>query len=722
MKKILFGMMAATAMLFSSCSQDDFGAVANGDEATVSVSLSIPQIESRAYGDGFTATNLQYAVYDITTADTPVLLDAYTTTDAEIHGRTTINFKLVNGHTYGFVFWAAAPTAPYTVDFAADGATMTIDYGNTKANAEDHDAFYAYDTLTVNGDMTKDFHLYRPFAQVNVGTSDYDEAEAVQYVPTSSRVVVTGVYDTLDLMTGKVSGTSATRTYAYGTINKDEQFPVEGHDYLAMAYVLVPDEDQAIATVQFSYRVDDGGKVETRQVGSVPLKRNYRTNLFGQVLTSNAEVNVIIEPDWTDDINYDELTFQAAVGGSITLTESVTQTIDLIFRKDATLNLNDQTLTMDNSTLTIAGGANLTINGDGTIAKTGLDAYKSTATVYVNHANSSVTINGGTITSDGVEAVFVQVGTAYITGGYFAAQNTSNGKYFTLNCNDANFANGTAKIIVTGGTFEKFDPAETYADLDANKQPANLVAEGYKSVEVTINNKRCYMVVPKNTEVVDSKEELADAISKDDATVKVLPGTYDQLPTKWGKGVTVECEPGTTFTGSNNGNINGGTLIGGTFTGATTLTSTVNGNFIGCEFVGGFDNVRWCYTGETCYFEDCLFAGTAYACHFDGGKYPLTFKNCTFEGFNAFAASIPMLTFDNCTFRKGKSAYNGINAWGSTEMINCEWYFNGEASDEWIDAKTSLVMQNCTINGVAASDPSVKGYFTTADYQNVTFK
>lgn len=49
---------------------------------------------------------------------------------------------------------------------------------------------------------------------------------------------------------------------------------------------------------------------------------------------------------------------------------------------------------------------------------------------------------------------------------------------FVLNCYDANRRNGTAKIIVTGGTFIGFNPGDCKAEGDGT----NFVAPGYASI------------------------------------------------------------------------------------------------------------------------------------------------------------------------------------------------------------------------------------------------
>ena len=56
---------------------------------------------------------------------------------------------------------------------------------------------------------------------------------------------------------------------------------------------------------------------------------------------------------------------------------------------------------------------------------------------------------------------------------------TGHGPYdFVLNCKNENYAAGKANIIVTGGSFQGFDPANAKSD-DA----ASYLAPGYISVE-----------------------------------------------------------------------------------------------------------------------------------------------------------------------------------------------------------------------------------------------
>lgn len=242
-----------------------------------------------------TAKVLQYAVYD---SEGNILSDL-TETDATINGSTTVNLQLTTGDSYAVIFWAAAENAPYTVNF--DTKTMTVSYDGAKSNDEARDAFYKYHTFTVTGAQTETVELRRPFAQLNIGTSDYTASENAGYVPTTSAVTVKNVYTTLSLADGAATGETEA-VFAANAIPEGEQFPVAGYEYLAMNYLLINSEKEVV-DVEFTY-ADANNDAKTRTVGSVPVQRNHRTNIYGQLLTSDVDINVEIKPEYDDDDKY----------------------------------------------------------------------------------------------------------------------------------------------------------------------------------------------------------------------------------------------------------------------------------------------------------------------------------------------------------------------------------------------------------------------------------
>ena len=290
-------------MIFATSCENELELGAAGEESMVSFTISTPDMGSRAYSDGKTATVLQYAVYDAEGEE----LTELRKTGETINGSAEVKLKLTTGNTYSVVFWAAAEDAPYSVNFGTK--TMTVDYTDAVSNDENRDAFYKYHTFTVNGAQTEKVELRRPFAQLNIGTSDYDDAKKAGYEPTLSKVVVKNAYSTLNLATGAVDGGTEV-TFAENAIPgkvagvSAETFPVAGYEYLAMNYILVKEQDKELVDVEFTYAA--GSDAKTRKVGSVPVQRNYRTNIYGALLTSEVDINVEIKPEYetTDNLVY----------------------------------------------------------------------------------------------------------------------------------------------------------------------------------------------------------------------------------------------------------------------------------------------------------------------------------------------------------------------------------------------------------------------------------
>lgn len=254
--------------------------------------------------------------------------------------------------------------------------------------------------------------------------------------------------------------------------------------------------------------------------------------------------------------------------------------------------------------------------------------------------------------------------------------------------------------------------------LNINETTATGFAEGENTGEIMFNIKNTpekvtvYLdgskwmgegnfVDEEGNKTVTKQGALEDAVATENAVVKVLAGEYT-FPSGVAEGVTIECAEGAVFTGNTKLNIKGATVIGATFSNpsGTVVDQTINGTFKNCTFTGK-NAVRWSYSGDTCVFEDCVFDGETYGFHSDGGSKPITFIRCSFSGFNAFAGTIPMVTFEDCVFKSnGKSGYNGANLWGSATFKNTKFMFDGSASYEWIDCigtDKSYEFTGCTI-------------------------
>ena len=683
MKRIFLMMLAVAGMTVASCERSfDEGGADAGNEANVSVNIEFPAMQTRAaYSDGTTATALQYAVFEKKNGALAII-DTYTVDSAEpeeIKISKQINFQLVTGRTYRFVFWAAAPstndwTNPYNVEFTPTGATMTVDYENILANDERNDAFFASVEKEITGDVQMSVELTRPFAQINIGTSDYEVAKVQGCAPNLSKIEINKAYTTLDLVTGDATGDNGATTFDFNDIDSKEKFPIDDYEYLAMTYVLASADGEADYTVTFSYKEGTDGDVTDRTVGSVPVQRNHRTNMFGQVLTSTASVNVIIVPEYKEpDHNYSQLLFAAAVGGTAVLDDDVDLREHgdvLTFTRDAVIDLNGKTIKSPegkDGAITVLG-ADLTITGNGTMEATDDDH----CTLIWADNGGTVTIENGTFTANGNDDQLIYIGpnggTIYIKGGTFQINDDPK---FTLNCQDNAVKNGTAKFVVTGGAFHNYDPAEAYSE-PAPYRPINWVAPGYKSVKTTIDgDENWYIVVPEDTDIISVPSEMSQ-----DTFNETITNAADNAIFYLGDDVKLQLPKDAV----KNKNF--------TFVGNGADKSTIK------------DLNHETATDSNLTFENMTLqvaqGGSATSLGFQGAE-SITLKNVTVKGeFHTFSATTAV--FEGCTFN-----HDGVN--------------NTARQGLWCEAYGTTVIRECIFQ-VVPTNPSheTKAILIYSDY------
>ena len=278
-----------------------------------------------------------------------------------------------------------------------------------------------------------------------------------------------------------------------------------------------------------------------------------------------------------------EINNGAKLAGDVTLTEDVDPAKTIIAADGSNVEINANGKTVANtddiwsdddwSLVSAQGGSTVTISGNGTFHAKENDCYAADVC-----DGSTLVIENGTFIGN-VHAVYVFEGTAEIKGGFFDIQqlNTNgvqNGYGLLINCYDANHKNGTANIIVTGGTFVNFNPANNKAE-GAN---TNFVPEGYKVLATKqMNGDVWYTVVAKDAAgktFSDGKDHVLNE--------SIAVGAANGIAVKATSGtVTIE---GGTYNGGEGGNnqsvhvANGATVTikGGVFTVGSDASGTGN--------------------------------------------------------------------------------------------------------------------------------------------------
>ena len=750
MKQTKYIFAAALAVLALGCNKEQVAVdgTPDGEEVAVTFAAELPGTITKAIGDGLTAKNLSVAVYDdasnaagthIVTLDKTAVFDA-------LH--TTVEYSLVKGKTYHFIFWAQAEGAPYT--FNPETKKVAINYTGA-ANDEKRDAFYAVKTLKVTGPATEPVQLHRPFAQVNFGTSDSAAATVAGVTPTASLFTATDAASSFDVFAGE--GTDPVRiSFTEATLPAEQLTLKDGtsYTYLAMNYFIpagkLSETHVSNLSATFKGATDD----VVISVPSAKVQANYRTNIVGNLLTDQVVFNVEIVPAFEqpdEDIDLQNISKLSALkalfanGGTAKLVEDITidETLAVPAGKEVILDLNGHEInntedlwnetTGDWSLVSVRGGS-LTIKGDGILKAKENDCFA----VDVQDGGHVIIEDGEYISN--VHAVYVWVGTAEIRGGKYSVQqkyqDPAKADEFVLNCYDAHHRDGTAKIIVTGGEFVSFNPADCWAE----GAHTNFLAPGYKSVK----NGNVYSVILSNLYTVASQQDFDDAVTAINASTDTdIKLTLD---------ANVEWATGNAGDGAN-------TIFTNT---AAVVDFDLNGHSVTATGMGGFKSAAkvnfhngtiidetayssengetaWEFTylefeGAAMSFKDVIFNNTVMFC-----TAMTTAEACTFKGLSTLASNNPneyalwissSAKLSDCKFidlYRGVKIFKGygdVPSPYSVEIDGCAFENISKKSGVVINAKTyagidafdSVTISNCTFKNVQAGSQSEYVYET----------
>ena len=311
-KSFFLSMLAVAGMLFvSSCAQDDAfeGASSNYVNATFTLSTE-DAVGTRAMttGNGTKADEVVCAIFDAN-GDEMDLRQAIEVKDK----KATYVVRLAKGQSYRAVFFAYnKAAAAYDV---TDLKNVEIK-GGQNANIEERDAFTAVVDITADetlNSVTKTVVLRRPFALLNLGISkdEFVAAKKSGVEVFRSSITVSNVYSTFNAFSNTVvEGTDGEVTFAMDTIpaemlevdlNRDGAIDAdkEVFHYLALNYLLVGDslQEKKLTDVEFRWENEDGSKTNTPATTfiNIPVQRNYRTNIIGNLITSPATFNIVID-------------------------------------------------------------------------------------------------------------------------------------------------------------------------------------------------------------------------------------------------------------------------------------------------------------------------------------------------------------------------------------------------------------------------------------------
>ena len=543
MNRIISATIAAgtaAVMLLASCQRDELqGGSISGEEVSVSISATMPIDGGAVVKSNDEPGNASYVnrcimgVYlndDEMSSPERMGDTVVVKVDGTTHKAEFGDLQLVSGHKYLLVFWADNAAGDSDNGFE-DNHYNTADFpevtfkdkeGDTyKSNDDTRDAFFASYPIEVNGPSSHDIELHRPFGQLNITTNDYRTVaeDFASLLPTQVKIDFSGIDipTGIDLLTGELTKDDKESSLVSGPVGIAEvSYPIaaDGCRQLSFDYIFAPyeeeGEEQQLVLNEFKMHFLSRGGQETISAytfQNIPVRRNYRTNVSGNLLTDRTGIDVEVVPDFNDpDLDKDaellKLMKVLEKGGNYTLQEDVEIAEALVMNGNVTATIDLNGCNIINTTsvpdseapqygnttvFELDGNAVLNIEGDGDIHAISTnpeeDGYRMA--VYAK-GHSTVNIYGGNFLNDQdfndhnaqLDLIYAdQSATINIYGGRFESKCANDRGYWVLNLKD----DSDAAINVYGGTFVNFDPSSSMTENPVK----NFVADDYSTVKVS---------------------------------------------------------------------------------------------------------------------------------------------------------------------------------------------------------------------------------------------
>ena len=286
----------------TACQKTESLDAASGDtQITVKASFPAQMAETRAAGDGTTVDRCIMQIY----------------LDGEIYGErqvaavenlsATFSVRLVAGKTFDLVFWADKSGADINSDLhynTADLANVAFT-GDYIGNDDARDAFFGTAQVAAGESQAVNVELKRPFGQLNVKTLDMAEVAAASaaLVPSKVKIAFDEVPTGINLLTGELTGAAEAVAYADAAALANNE---NNAGELSFDYVFAPKAagEQRLVNFIMSFLNDAGTEVASAyEFSNIPVQRNYRTNVSGNLLTKKADISVEVKPAFDGDID-----------------------------------------------------------------------------------------------------------------------------------------------------------------------------------------------------------------------------------------------------------------------------------------------------------------------------------------------------------------------------------------------------------------------------------
>ena len=304
MKKCFLLMAGIILLTFTACQSDELANGGRNGEVAASFSVQLPGNGNDAVTRAATAgdgTSVNRCIMEIYLND-----ELYSRQIGAIQpdGLTAgFDVRLVTSQTYKFVFWAdhvesvegeAIKTDLHYNTADLRNISMKGDY-NGSSKDDTRDAFFASLEKLVTNAFSESVELTRPFGQLNIKTEDLasipnNQKEA--FVPVTAGLSFKNLYTGFNAATGNLLGEPTAVAY------KAASDVVDANGNLTVDYLFAPNTAGGQHLVNMTLAVYNaaGGQITTKDLNNIPVQRNYKTNVTGNLLTVDSKVNVTVAP------------------------------------------------------------------------------------------------------------------------------------------------------------------------------------------------------------------------------------------------------------------------------------------------------------------------------------------------------------------------------------------------------------------------------------------
>lgn len=304
MKKCFLLMAGIILLVFAACQSDELANGGRNGEVAASFSVQLSGNGNNAVTRAATAgdgTSVNRCIMEIYLND-----ELYSRQIGAIQpdGLTAgFDVRLVTSQTYKFVFWAdhvesvegdAIKTDLHYNTADLRNISMQGDY-NGSGKDDTRDAFFASLEKLVTNAFSESVELTRPFGQLNIKTEDLasiPDNQKEEFVPVTAGLSFKNLYTGFNAATGNLLGEPTAVAY------KAASAVADANGNLTVDYLFAPNTagGQHLANMTLAVYNAAGGQITTKALNNIPVQRNYKTNVTGNLLTVDGKVNVMVTP------------------------------------------------------------------------------------------------------------------------------------------------------------------------------------------------------------------------------------------------------------------------------------------------------------------------------------------------------------------------------------------------------------------------------------------